>query len=203
MLEVDIDLYCEDIDQESLVAALVGRIARECDLNPVVHPRSVRGGKGKVREQVTARQRALSKGQAGIGMPDLLVISVDANSVGIGPTRDEVREYVDDTVTPRLAIACPDPHIERWYVADAAAFAEIVGVDPTLPKQKQSKDIYKNHLRSILEDAEIEILLGAHEIGPDIAAQMDIYAAGKADQGFKLFVDEARQAFMSVKSSRQ
>jgi hypothetical protein len=203
MPDIDIDLYCEDIDQESFVGPLVRRIGREYGLTPVVHPRSVRGGKGKVREQVTARQRALAKGQTGLEMPDLLVVSVDANSAGTGPTRAEVREYVDESLTPRLAVACPDPHIERWYVADPATFSNVTGVDPTLPKQKHSKDVYKNHLRKLLDEAEIEILLGAHEIGPDIAEDMDLYVAGKADPGFKLFVDEVRQACTSVASNLQ
>ena len=203
MLDIDIDLYCEDVDQESLVGPLVRRIGRECGLTPVVHPRSVRGGKGKVKEQVTARQRALAKGQTGLEMPDLLVVTVDANSAGTGPTRTEVREYVDESLTPRLAVACPDPHIERWYVADPATFSDVTGVDPTLPKQKHSKDLYKNHLRTILDEADIEILIGAHEIGPDIAANMDLYVAGKTDPGFKLFVDEVRQACTSVVSSHQ
>ena len=201
MPDIDIDLYCEDIEQETLVRALVERIARCRDLTPVVHPRSVRGGKGKVQQQVMARQGALAKGQAGLAMPDLLVVAVDANSAGTGPTRAEVKDYVDATLTPRLAVACPDPHIERWYVADSLIFQGITGVDPTLPGQTHSKDVYKQHLQELLAAADIEVLVGTYEIGPDIAEGMDLYRAGKVDNGLKLFVDEVRAACTSVASA--
>jgi hypothetical protein len=198
MPEIDIDLYCEDIDQEFFVRPLVERIAAECEVVPVVTPRSVRGGKGKVTTQVTAFQQAVRKNQPGFSIPDLVVIAIDANCAGVNEAREQVADIIRNGIYPRVAIACPDPHIERWYMADPAAFASVVGTDPSLPEQKCGKDVYKALLRSLVDEGDVEVLLGAYELGPDLAAAMDLYAAGKADAGFKIFAEEVRVACTAV-----
>lgn len=200
MPEIDVDLYCEDIDQEALLVPLIERVAAEHSVQAIVHPRSTRGGKGKVREQVVAFLKILREHAAGASTPDLLVVAVDANSYGAATVRAEVASYVDMAVIPRLAIACPDPHIERWYLGDTALFARLFGVDANPPPDTTSQDAYKAHLKKLLLESDVELLLGPHELGPDIAQELDLYSAGKADPGFKSFIDEVRGACKDVSS---
>jgi len=88
--------------------------------------------------------------------------------------------------------ACPDPHIERWYLLDPRLFARIVGPAPPLGRKKCERGHYKQLLRKAVRDAGHPATLGGIEFARDLATHMDLYRAGKTDRSFKAFLDDLR-----------
>lgn len=114
-----VDLYCEDSGHEQFTRALLKRLAGELDLKLSINTVSGRGGHGQALTEFKAWQRAVTSGR-GINhqIPDLLVLLIDANSAGWAQVYGEIKQAIDPAVFPRYAIGCPDPHIERWCLAD-------------------------------------------------------------------------------------
>jgi len=68
----------------------------------------------------------------------------------------------------------PDPHIERWMLADSNSFQQVFGRGCTLPAIKCAKDEYKRLLRKEIRDSGIDALLGGEEYAEDIVDHMDL-----------------------------
>ena len=96
-------------------------------------------------------------------------------------------------------LASPDPHIEKWYMADTAAFERVVGSRPRLGKKKCDKDRYKAMLAKAIRDAGRPLTLGGIEFAPDLVRESDLYQAGKTDKSLKRFCDELRTALRAAK----
>ena len=95
----------------------------------------------------------------------------------------------------RVACAVPDPHIERWYLLAPHTLQQVLGVSIVLdvPPYKCERGRYKRALREAIQQAGIIAPLGGIEYGPDVARTLDLYTVGRADPGFKHFVDELRE----------
>ena len=101
----------------------------------------------------------------------------------------------------RLVFAVPDPHIERWYLADQRAFNEAVGpaAAPEMPRYKCEQDFYKQLLLDRFAAANVSTLSVGPEFGRPIADKIDFKALERADRkGFKKFTDDLRRAFKQV-----
>jgi hypothetical protein len=95
---------------------------------------------------------------------------------------------------PLVVVACPDPHIERWYMADPASFKEVVGRQPRLEKVKCERNRYKTILAQTIRDSGQITTLGGIEFARDLVAAMDLYRAGKLEPALKSFVEDLRGA---------
>ena len=129
---------------------------------------------------------------------DVLIAAIDGNCQGYADKRDELRHVADQAGYSRTLIcAIPDPHIERWYLVDTEALRRVIGPEshPEAPAYKCERQRYKRALRDAFLQAGIVAPLGGIEYGSDIAAALDLYTVGRADAGFKHFVDELRTAF--------
>ena len=93
-----------------------------------------------------------------------------------------------------LIYSVPDPHVERWYLVDEAALSKAVGctVAGHPPQHKCDKNHYKNLLTKTISNAGVTPLQGGAEYGDDVGLCVDLYKAGKQDQGFKAFCDDVR-----------
>ena len=122
---------------------------------------------------------------------DLLIVGSDGNCKGFAARRDEIKAVSANPPYPIVVTAVPDPHVERWYLLDPSALSKAAGISkmPALPAHKCEKDYYKQLLRSAFNNSSIIPLLGGTEYGPLVAAEMDLYAASKADHGFAEFID--------------
>lgn len=89
-------------------------------------------------------------------------------------------------------MACPDPHVERWYLADPESFKEVVGHQPTIGKKKCVRDYYKNALANAVRKAGHPATLGGIEFAQELVERMDLYRAGKNERSLKAFVDDLR-----------
>lgn len=193
-----IDLFVEDSAHEQLLSALVNRLAHEEGCSIDVRPLWARRGHGRVLAELEAHQLVAKKSAAGLA--DILVVGVDANCKRFAQARADIAKTLRPEFVGRAVIACPDPHIERWYMADVGAVAKVLGAAPRVPRKKCEKDYYKTLLRNAVRDAGHFTTLGGIEYAEDIVNAIDWYAAGKSEPSFKSFVDALRSAFRRLRS---
>lgn len=202
--EITVGYFLEDIGQAAFVRALVERVAQEMGLHPraLQHdPRSTTGGKGKAITELRKFLRDVQhERESGF---DLLVIAIDGNCQGHLEKRNQLQAIVTQSgYGGAVAYAVPDPHIERWYLEDAAALTRAIGIPikPAAPRYKCERGRYKDALRAALRQAGIAPPLGGIEYASDIAQALDFYTVGKADAGFKHFEDDVRGVLMRLGS---
>ncbi|MBC7227613.1 MAG: DUF4276 family protein [Thermoflexales bacterium] len=198
--------FLEDIAHEKFVRALVRRVAEDSGIpssriNEEV--RNATGGKGTTLSEFS---RFLRENQ-GLQI-HVLVVAIDANCHKYTSRLREIRRRVKNAgIGWQVVCAIPDPHIERWYLADPSAipraFQKERGLTTHLPRYKCERGWYKQALRRAIEDvAGFVPPLGGVEYGQDIAGAMDLYTAGRDDRALKHFIDDIKQVFTVLKESR-
>jgi hypothetical protein len=187
-----VDLFAEDRAHEAFVSALARRVFTEecCPLQLQV--RSAVGGHGRAITEMKNYQRLLSRRVLGLSRPDLVVVTIDANCRGLVNARNDVLDALDHTVAGEAVVACPDPHIERWFFADPDAFERAVGVRQEPGKRKCDRDRYKRMLREAVERAGHPPLLDGVEFANDVVREMDLYRAGGNEPSLGALIDGVR-----------
>lgn len=189
-------LFCEDLGHESFVRALLRRLRQDEHLSVNLEVRSSRGGLGRGVAELRAWQRAV---RAQGGLPDLLLVLLDANSDGPATRRRQIQEVLDPSLFPRVAVGTPDPYIERWYFADEEAFQIVAGVRPPGTRELKSNRLaWKAALRRAIDDAGGFLLNDIADLAPEILERMDLYAAAKAEPTLNQFLSELRSALRSL-----
>lgn len=91
MAERVVHVWCEDRGHVSVITALVRRVAGELGLDGLrVETKNGAGGASRATAELRLWQRAVQKGTLG-GVPDLMILVVDANSHGFVARRSELR----------------------------------------------------------------------------------------------------------------
>lgn len=186
------DLFVEDRAHEELIRPLISRVALDEGVRAQLRVRCARGGHGRVLTELQLYLRLLDKGVLGQGLPDLLVVATDANCAALAKRRAEVRGLVPAVLADRLVTGCPEPHVERWYLADPDSFQGVVGYQPQLLVGKCERDEYKRVLAEAVRRGGHPATLGGIEFACELAASMDLYRAGKNDRSLGAFLDELR-----------
>ena len=140
-----------------------------------------------------ARGRTLS--------PDALVVAMDGNSRGPAAVISQLNGITQRSgYAGRVVYAVPDPHIEKWYMADSRACQTVLGTahPPQCPADKRGKGDYKKALIAAINSTGVVPLLGGAEYAADIVAQMNLYDAGKNDASLGRFLDDMRNALRSL-----
>ncbi len=189
-----IDLFAEDYPHEAFLSEMIGRVASEEGKTIRARPLSARGGHGRALAEFRMYQRAVLKGGQSVNVPDMLVVAIDANCHSWADAKRQIEEEIEAPFKGISVIACPEPHIERWFLADPTSFAEVVGVRPSIGRTKCKRDLYKQILTKAVADAGHPPVLGGVEFAPDIVARMDLYRAGKREKSLKSMVDALRAA---------
>lgn len=192
-----LDLFAEDRGHEAFLRAVVERVAHEESRSVAINVRSAVGGHGKALAEFRLYQKLVEKGQ--ISSPDLLVIAIDGNCKGFAEARREIHERIEDTLKGKAVIACPDPHVERWYMADPVSFAQVIGNEPKLEKTKCERDRYKKLLKEALGGG--AQLLDGIEFAREIVAAMDWFRAGKNDASLGTFLSDLKSALRTLSSA--
>jgi hypothetical protein len=192
-----VDLFAEDRAHEELLRPLVERVSREEARLVRLRVRSARGGHGVVLGELRAYQRALLAGQGG-GLPDIVIAAIDGNCSPPTRARQKVTRRLDADFAGRCILACPDPHVERWYLADLQAFHAVVGHTPSVPEAKCERDLYKKLLAQAIVDGGHPATLGGLEFAAELAHAMDFARAGKASRSLKRFIDDLRRRLRSA-----
>src|SRR3989304_7907152 len=140
---ISIDLFVEDRAHQEFPLAMLDRLAYEEHKGIIVRTRSARGGHGRALSELSLYQESVLKGFVGMTVPDILVIAIDANCKPFNTARNEIKTKVNLKFKERTIFACPDPHIERWYLADPDSLGKIIGVRPKTGRKKWARDYYK------------------------------------------------------------
>ena len=194
-----VDLFVEDRAHEEFIRPMVNRVAREERKAVSVQVRSARGGHGRALEELSLYQRAVRVG--GVTVPDLLVVAIDGNCNRPTAARNGVAKHIETGLKDRTVIACPDPHIERWYLADPDSFAAIVGTRPKLGRKKCERGRYKAILSQAVADAGHPATLGGIEFAADLVQAMDLFRAGKTERTLRDFVRDFRAVMRQLAPS--
>jgi len=192
---VTVGYFLEDIAQERFITGLVLRVASELGLAVRNEVRNASGGKGRAIAELRAFLRDVSRSMT--STYDVLVVAIDGNCNTYQGRRREIEKAREHAgYGGCIVCAVPDPHIERWYLADAEGFRQaIAGSQPVpLPAYKCERARYKQALREAVRAAGIELQLGGAEFAQDIVETMNLYRAGQVDAAFKHFIDDLRAA---------
>lgn len=190
-------LFCEDQGHEQVGSALIRRLAREVGAHVLVDPLCARGGRGRAITELKTWQRALQLGQK-TGVPDLLVVLIDGNCEGVHATRKQIEPMINPSVCPVAVIGVPDPHVERWLIADPEAFTALIGAPPPTDPGKCGRDIYKRIIRETVERAGVPLLSDVLELSPDLIDCMDLFRAGKTQPALGQLLDELQRALRTL-----
>jgi len=217
-MEANIRVVCffEDVAQERLIGTLIDRVAEEIGIRRQRLQREVRVAEPgfRVHEQLKTFAK---QGTHELSGPDVvLVVAIDCNCMGRATRQKQLEKSMgvkrrngrkgkppDGIVAGHHIVFClPDPHIERWYIADQHAFNEAIGprTAPQMPAYKCEQDYYKSILREALTKADSRPLLGGAEYGELIAQKINLQWLSGADAAFKSFYDELRGALKLVSS---
>ncbi len=194
-----VEFFLEDAAHRELIVPLAERIARE-ELTVRIHCRvaNARGGHGRALKSYRDYQILRSRKIAYSGEASLLVVGIDGNCSSFSAARNKIRQATDDSFSHMLVVACPDPHIERWYLADPRSFTDVVGIEPRLGPNKCRRDHYKNLLATAIQQAGYLTPLGGIEFGRELADAMDLFRAAKNDSSLKAFLSDLREAFRQM-----
>ena len=181
-----IEVFCEDRAHEMLLRPLVARLTREHGLGHETRVVSAKGGAPRVMKELSLALESTRKGAR--PEPRLLVVCIDGNCQGFRQRAKDIRDHVAQSTSCDLVVACPDPHIERWYLADQTAFGQVVGGQRiALPQDKCERGMYKQLLANAVVDAGKFDISGGIDFGPDLAASVDPFRLAKADASFDAF----------------
>src|SRR5881409_3921652 len=122
---ISLDLFLEDRAHEEFLVPLVQRIAREEKIPFSERVRSARGGHGRALSELRLYQTLVTKGFT--SRPDLLIVGIDGNCKTFAKAKKAIEGEVLPSFSAPLVVACPDPHVERWYLADPEFFKAVVG----------------------------------------------------------------------------
>ena len=196
-----IAVFAEDRGHEEFLRAVIERLARETPVDLEVRVQSARGGQGRALNELKLFQHVLLRSTSGIPLPDLIVVGIDSNCQGLLVVRQQIRKALDPGLIERTVIACPDPHIELWYMSDLKAFAEAVGRAPKLGKKKCEKDRYKEILANAVASAGHMAPLGGIDFGREIVDRMDWPRASRAVNSLGMFLGELRAGLNRLRDS--
>lgn len=192
---ITVDLFVEDRAHEEFLKPFVSRIAREERVLVSIQVRSARGGHGRAIQEYKLYQNLLKKFLWGNSWPNVIIVGIDGNCTTFSKKRDEILKATEPDFKDRLVFACPDPHIEKWYLSDPISFHRVVGYTPKVGKKKCERDYYKKMLVQAIQRAGHPISLGGSEFAIDLVDAMDLYRASHGNHCLKAFVDQLRGKF--------
>ena len=194
-----IDIFAEDHAHEAFLRAVVKRLGFEKQKSLHIRVRNARGGHGRVLAELKLFQRSFLKQITQLDeLPDLLIVAIDANCQRFSKASKEIAKFVELEFTDRTVIACPDPHIEKWYLADDISFCQVVGLEPRRLKTKCARDRYKSLLSETIRAAGHPSILGGIEFAEDLVNAMDFYRAGKNNPSLHAFIDDLKRQLSRI-----
>jgi hypothetical protein len=186
---LSIDLFAEDRAHELYVSSLLRRVMGQAGLAFTLNVRSAVGGHPRALAELKTYQRVMLKGIVGLVQPDLLIVLIDANCKGQIEARKAILEEIVPGVAGEVVVACPDPHIERWFFSDREVFARVIGVDQQLGQPKCERGKYKALLKDAVLRAGHFPTLGGVEFADELVHEMDLYRAARNEPSLRVLIE--------------
>lgn len=196
---MDIGIFAEDAAHEAFVAPLAVRLAVDEGVEPHIHVRSSSGGIGVALRELKQYIRDLSLGYD--DFLEVLIVAIDSNCQGPAVRRKQVEAIVGGKYAGRLVLAVPDPHIERWYLADPLVVGRLFGEErgADVPAQKCERNRYKKVLREAFLPFGVDPPTGGSEYGADIVSEMDLDRALEVES-LRAFADDLTGEIRSLRA---
>ena len=191
-----VELFVEDRAHEDFLQPLVSRIACEAQLAVTTRVRSARGGHACVMQAFRLYQDLFDKMIPNAADADLLIVAVDGNGEAFAKKRAQIR--AETNLADRLVVACPEPYIERWYMADPTSFERVIGARPNLETSRPSRLNYKQILADAVQAGGHFATLVGIEFASDLVSAMDFDHAGKSHHSLKAFLDDLRHKLSNL-----
>lgn len=198
----DVSLFGEDAGHEVVLKGLLNRLSLDSEVPVRITPLSVTGGVTRVHYELGIFLRDVEKGK--LRMPDLIVVATDGNCKGYNARRQEIERVAQPyaSLLDLIVYAIPDPHIERWLLADPSAFKTVLGRGCDLPQEKCEKNFYKQVLAKEVRESGVKPILGGLEYADDITANMNLAAAEKNDASLGRVLGELKARFNQWKAQQ-
>ena len=196
-----VEFFLEDNAHEQFLVPLVERVAREEEVGLRCRVRNARGGHAGVMGSFKRYQFLRERGVGGSEVPALLLVAIDGNCSSFAETSTTIRGATRERFAHTLVTACPDPHIERWYLADPKSCQTVVGTQPSVTPRKCARGYYKKMLATAVADAGHPATLGGVEFGKELVDEMDFFRAGKNDSSLKTFIRDLLAALRRASPS--
>jgi hypothetical protein len=187
-----ISLFAEDYGHEAFLRPLLERLAAQYGIAVTVTPFSVRGGYGKVADELEEYVADLLRYRE--NLPDLVLVATDANCQGFSKRRKQFQKAAEP-IHDQVVFAVPDPHVERWLLLDSAAFKQVLGKGCAAPDQKCGRDRYKGLLAQAVVQSGATPLLGGMEYAEDIVHAMDLKRMQQQDESLGAVLEELHSRF--------
>ena len=181
-----------DHAHEGFLKPLLTRIARDEHIAMWVRVRSATGGHARAVAEFKLYQRVMSRSPLSSVEAGLIVVAIDGNCSTFASARRQLHDAAEPTLQERLVVACPDPHVERWYLADPQSFENVVGSRPDVGTGKCARGHYEQALATAIAKGGHPATLGGVEFAPELVAAMDLYRAGRNDASLKALIDDFR-----------
>lgn len=190
-----VEFFVEDNAHRQLLVPLAQRVGQEEEIDLRCQVRNARSGHAGAMGSFRRYQVLREKGVVGREVADLLVVAIDGNCSSFAETRKNIQRATHDSFAHMLVTACPDPHIERWYLADPQSFQDVVGTRTSAGPRKCVRNHYKQMLATAVARGGHPPTLGGVEFGRELADAMDLFRAGRNDSSLKAFVEDLRDGF--------
>ena len=152
-------------------------------------------------EEFGTYQALVEKGALASLAPDLVVVVIDGNCVSSRKKREEIRRATRPVLLDRLVAGCPNPHVERWLLADPDSFHRVVGYRPAIGHEKCEREHYKRLLGDAIRKGNQPATLGGIEFAAELVEAMNLYRAGKSDSSLRAFVGDLRSRFREARGA--
>ena len=189
---IAVGIFAEDQAHKRLLLPLIQRLAREEKVTVRPHVYLATGGHSRAMDEFRLHQRLLERAHNGDRVQDFLVVGIDGNCEAWTKVRQRILEETRAPFSERVVAACPDPHVEHWYLVDSVAFKTVVGCEPRMGRKKCARDYYKSILADTVRRAGHLSPLGGIEFAEELAEKMNFFRAGKESHSLKAFVDDCR-----------
>lgn len=198
---IRVAVFAEDSAHAAFLVPMVDRVAESLEVSVATQILSAEGGHPRALSQFRAWQETAALFPAAVAPFDLVVVALDGNCATFAKTKQSIEEIVLPAFAPRLVTACPDPHIERWIMADPQSFAAVVGKAPSLGRQKCERAHYEKILADTIRGAgHPPTLLHGREFAPEVVAAMRLYRAGKNCRSLGAFLTDLRKKILRQRS---
>lgn len=173
---------------------MIHRLCEEAEAAAQITVISASGGHGVALREYGIYQKSRYTVFADEPTPDLVVVAIDGNCSTFSATRQAIEDATGAAFADRLVAACPDPHIERWYLADPLSLGPILGHTPTLGQEKCERGHYKKLLSDALRKGRYPAGLSSDGgFPPKVVEEMNLHRAGRNDHSLRAFVRRARE----------
>ena len=188
----NINLFVEDVAHEDFLIALIQRLANAYNVEINIKLSSVRGGHGKVITELRQYKRDLQSNQE--DLPDLIIVGTDSNCKGLSERETEINQVTSDLADLVISMV-PEPHIERWFLLDSAAFKTVFGRGCAVPDQKCERGRYKGLLLNAIYEATMVPPLDGIERVEELVNAIDLQRVMQSDRSIEKFIKALQRQF--------